>query len=296
MKRKKTTEHDTRSKNIKRSQSTDDVADLSQLTQLTQQSSSPQSIDSSDWEDQDDCKTCGVCKSSLDLASTNDNDPIEHMFCDNCGIGFHLRCLRVESVIDGPLKDLISLIGWKCNPCKVTLKQKLQKLENTVTTLKSEITKLKTANTNMTRELAILKSSHKSFPNIIDDKFQNSDLESSKSNSSSNSTSDHAKSTVQPAPGAPVSYASVAAGLTVPGLAQHRKHHQSHPHRYDDKRSQENKRCCQRLQIDEEQRYQGASISIPKPTLEHPTRDTHYVPSFGCGKGWQGAAPAHLSP
>ena len=149
-------------KNIRRSQSVDDQMDQSQLTQLTQQSSyQSQSNDSSDWEDQDqdDHKTCSLCSGSLNTRAVDDDDPSEQLFCDYCGVGSHLKCLKVESAIDGPFKDLISLIGWICIKCKESLKHRIQKLENTCTSLKSEITKLKTSNGSLLKELTVLKSS-----------------------------------------------------------------------------------------------------------------------------------------
>ena len=170
MKRKKSTltAETGSTKTIRRSLSVDDQIDFSQQSQLTQQSPnrSP-SNDSSDWEDQEDHKSCGVCSGSLISGPINDDDPMEQIFCEFCGGGSHLKCLRVENVIDGHLKDLISLIGWRCSKCKLSLKQRLQKLENTVTSLKCEITKLKTANTNITKEFSLLNSTLKSHQNKV---------------------------------------------------------------------------------------------------------------------------------
>ena len=169
-KRKKSAQtagNNTNNKNIRRSQSVDDQMDQSQLTQLTQQGlNQSQSNDSSDWEDQDheDHKTCSLCSGSLNTGPVDDDDPLEQIFCDYCGAGSHLKCLKVESAIDGPFKDLISLIGWRCIKCKESLKHRIQKLENTCTSLKSEITKLKTSNGNLLKELTVLKSSLHPLP------------------------------------------------------------------------------------------------------------------------------------
>ena len=127
MKRKKSTltaENGTNNNTICRSLSVDDQVDLSQQSQLTQQSPNrTQSNDSSDWEDQEDHKSCRVRSGSLNPNPIYvDGDPMEQIFCEFYGGGSHLKWLRVKNVIDGHLKNLISLIGWKCSKCKLSLK------------------------------------------------------------------------------------------------------------------------------------------------------------------------------
>ena len=141
-------------KYIRRSQSDDEQLDPTQLAQLTQQSSGlTQTSDSFDWEDQDDPRTCSLCSGSLDSKLIDDDDPLEQIFCEYCAAGSHLKCIKIDSTIDGTFKDLISLIGWKCSKCTESMKNRIQNLENTCTSIKSEITKLKTANVNFLREL-----------------------------------------------------------------------------------------------------------------------------------------------
>jgi hypothetical protein len=126
------------------------------------------------------------CKLCDDVIDTKDS-ALSAIVCDGCGRSSHVFCLGYDVEFDQTLKDLISIIGWKCHSCKCDELKRIKSLEQDCKTLRTEVSKLKTSYLTITKELNDVKlklSSQASLPDSLNNMDGFPPLPSGKTNDS----------------------------------------------------------------------------------------------------------------